>query len=219
MKKCTKCQIEKSLNEFSKDKQQKNGLSCWCKKCVNLKGKKWYVQNKEKHLKHAREYNKTWVQENREHIKEYGYNYRQNNKGKIRETEKIYKEKNQHVGRWRDLLKSTLKRFHRNKSADTQTLLGYSATQLKEHLDSQGMDWENDHIDHIIPLSWFKKNTPIYIVNNLRNLQPLSAKENLKKSNKFGSLKDFYYINEVEEFMKKDKLKNLQDRDIIGGII
>jgi hypothetical protein len=207
MKKCTKCQIEKSLNEFSKDKQQKNGLSCWCKKCVNLKGKKWYTQNKEKHLEYAREYNKTWVQENREHIKEYGHGYRQNNKEKIRETEKIYKEKNQHVGRWRDLLKSTLKRFHRDKSANTQTLLGYSATQLKEHLDSQGMDWENDHIDHIIPLSWFKKNTPIHIVNDLRNLQPLSAKENLKKSNKFGSLKDFYYINEVKEFIKKDKLK------------
>jgi hypothetical protein len=203
MKKCTKCKVKKPLTEFSKNKQQTDGLSCWCRECVSLKGKQWYAQNKEKHLKYAREYNKTWVQENREHIKEYGYEYRKNNKEKIRETEKIYREENKHVGRWRDILKSTLKRFHRNKTANTKTLLGYSATQLKEHLDKQGMDWNNDHIDHIIPLSWFKKDTPIHIVNDLRNLQPLSAKENLKKSNTFGEVDDLSYIHEVRKWLKK----------------
>jgi hypothetical protein len=213
MKKCTKCKVEKPLTEFSKNKQQTDGLSCWCRECVNLKQKQWYIQNKEKHLKYAREYNKTWFQENREHVKEYGYEYRKNNREKIRETERIYREENKHVGRWRDILKSTLKRFHRNKTANTKTLLGYSATQLKEHLDKQGMDWDNDHIDHIIPLSWFKKDTPIHIVNDLRNLQPLSAKENLKKSNTFGEVDDLSYIHEVRKWLKKKYIKTFNTKE------
>jgi hypothetical protein len=202
MKKCTKCSVEKLLNDFSKDKSKGDGFSSWCKECVNQKGKDWYLQNKEKHLEYAREYNKTWVQDNDEHIKKYGKEYRQNNKEKIRQTEKLYKEKNNHISRWRDILRSTLKRFHRGKTGSTQTLLGYSAQELKEHLDKQGMNWETDHIDHIIPLSWFKEDTPIHIVNDLRNLKPLSAQENLKKSNKFGFMKDCSYINDIEKYLK-----------------
>lgn len=213
MKKCTKCKIEKPLTEFNKDNQKKDGLSCWCKECINLKTRQWYIQNKEKHLKYAREYNKTWVQENRKHIKEYGYEYRKNNREKIRETERIYRGENKHVGRWRDILKSTLKRFQRNKTATTKTLLGYSATQLKEHLDKQGMDWDNDHIDHIIPLSWFKNDTPIHIVNDLRNLQPLSAKENLKKSNTFGEVDDLSYIHEVRKWLKKKYIETFKTKE------
>jgi hypothetical protein len=35
MKKCTKCDIEKPLNEFSKDTYKKTGLKSWCKICAN----------------------------------------------------------------------------------------------------------------------------------------------------------------------------------------
>jgi hypothetical protein len=202
MKKCTKCKETKQLNNFNKDKSRKDGLSCWCKECMHINIRNNYILNKEKKNKYSKEYNKKWTNENKDHIQEYGKLYRQQNKEKIKEREKIYKEKNKHISRWRDVLKSTLKRFHRNKTASTQTLLGYSAYQLKEHLDNQNMDWENDHIDHIIPLSWFKKNTPIHIVNDLKNLQPLSSKENLEKSNKLGIIKDHSYINDIEKYIK-----------------
>jgi hypothetical protein len=207
MKKCTKCKEEKQLTEFNKAKNQRNGLSPWCKECINQNGKDWYLKNKEKHMVYVLEYRKKWDKENKEHIKSYGKEYRQNNKDKIRQREKLYREKNNHVSRWRDILKSTLKRFHRGKTASTQTLLGYSAQELKEHLDKLGMNWDTDHIDHIIPLSWFKKSTPIHVVNDLRNLQPLFSEENLKKHNKFGDLKDISYINDVKKYIKKDKLK------------
>ena len=186
MKKCIKCQIKKQTSEFNKNKQSKDGLNCYCKQCVNYTSKEWYNKNKEKHLEYAREYNKTWIKENNEHVKEYGKEYRQNNKEKIRQTEKIYKEKKAHISRWRDLLKSTLKRFKRGKTATTQTLLGYSAQELKEHLDKLGMNWKTDHIDHIIPLSWFKEDTPIYIVNDLRNL---NHKETFK----------YLYVDQIKE--------------------
>jgi hypothetical protein len=209
MKKCAKCKIEKEKINFSKDKTKKDELSSWCKECVLIITKKYYINNKEKHLEYTRNYNKTWIKENKIHIKEYMDMYVQNNKDKIRQNEKIYKEKHYHISRWRDILKSTLKRFHRNKTSSTQTLLGYSAQELKEHLDKQNINWKLDHIDHIIPLSWFKKDTPPHIVNDLRNLRPLSVIENLKKSNKLGLEPNSLYINEIREFIKPDKLKLL----------
>lgn len=50
------------------------------------------------------------------------------------------------------------------------------------------MSWNNYgewHIDHIKPVSKFRNNTPVRIVNALCNLQPLWAKENLIKGASF----------------------------------
>ena len=49
------------------------------------------------------------------------------------------------------------------------------------------MNWENYgewHIDHIIPVSKFSKDTPMDVVNALDNLQPLWGIDNLKKGNR-----------------------------------
>ena len=51
------------------------------------------------------------------------------------------------------------------------------------------MSWENYgkdgwHIDHKIPLSSAKTDREIYELCHYTNLQPLWAKDNLKKSNK-----------------------------------
>ena len=35
MKTCTKCKIEKEFTEFSKDKNSKDNLKWFCKKCLN----------------------------------------------------------------------------------------------------------------------------------------------------------------------------------------
>src|SRR3990167_6527559 len=39
MKKCPKCKIYKNFNNFCKDISRIDGLSCWCKKCVDQKRK------------------------------------------------------------------------------------------------------------------------------------------------------------------------------------
>ena len=78
-------------------------------------------------------------------------------------------------------MKNTLKRLGKSKEAKTIDLLGYSAIQLKQHLESlftEGMSWDNYgewHIDHIKPVSLFDEDTPIHVVNDLSNLQPLWA--------------------------------------------
>lgn len=61
------------------------------------------------------------------------------------------------------------------KSGSALEMLGYSADDLKMHLESlftDDMTWDNYgwHIDHIKPLSHFDPNTDVKVVNSLENL-------------------------------------------------
>jgi predicted nucleic acid-binding Zn ribbon protein len=77
-------------------------------------------------------------------------------------------------------------------SQTTIHILGCDWETLKKHLENQfseGMSWDNQgrdgwHIDHIIPLSSAKTSDELYKLNHYTNLQPLWAKDNLKKSDK-----------------------------------
>ena len=166
------------------------------KDVISLKKKKYNKDNKEK----IADYQKKYRLENHDKLKEYDNKrnldperlakikeYRLSEKGKAqrRETRKksIYDV-------WRSVLHNSLKRLGKDKEGRTIDLLGYSAVELKEHIERQfteGMSWDNHgewHIDHIYPLSKFDDNTPINVVNSLDNLQPLWENDNLSKSNK-----------------------------------
>jgi hypothetical protein len=105
----------------------------------------------------------------------YKKTYNQINKNKRRE----YRLKNKHVGLWRSVLKSSLSRLNTKKESKTIDLLGYSALDLKNHLESlftEGMTWENHgewHVDHIKPVSSFKTTEHPSVVNALSNLRPI----------------------------------------------
>lgn len=86
MKKCTKCNIEKKLEEFSKCKAAKDGLSCQCKSCVKEYGKEYYKSNIEK----RREY----IKKNEDKIKEQRNRYEKENIEKIKERNKEYRKAN-----------------------------------------------------------------------------------------------------------------------------
>ena len=47
---CTKCNTNKLFSEFNKDKNTKNGLTYYCKECLNNIKKEYYLKNKEKIL-------------------------------------------------------------------------------------------------------------------------------------------------------------------------
>lgn len=179
MKKCSKCKIEKQLDQFGKNQG-------YCKECRKIVDSKKRFENKK--------YFQQWWVNNRDKKRQYHLND---------------KAKRYHVHRWRDLLSNTLKQLNTSKSTSTKKLLGYSAEQLKEHLDKQGIDWNKHHIDHKIPVSWFESNTPPHIVNDLRNLQPLSAEENQSKLNRFGSPTDSSYIDEIRIYIKEEYLDEL----------
>jgi hypothetical protein len=83
-----------------------------------------------------------------------------------------------------------LKNYSEKKKKHTMEYVGCDIHVLREHLQKQfndGMTWENQgewHIDHIIPLSSVKTEDELYKLCHYKNLQPLWAEDNLKKSNK-----------------------------------
>mgnify|MGYP003667219319 CR=1 FL=1 len=117
--------------------------------------------------------------------------YRRRNKDKFNEYTRNYVKKNKHMFAWRQILADTHKRLGTTKEFTTKKELGYSANELKKHLENlftDGMSWGNHgewHIDHIKPVSKFNKESKASLVNALSNLQPLWAKDNLSKSNTF----------------------------------
>ena len=216
-KKCRICDNIKEITQYHKKKGSPDGLRNECKECVKDIQKKYkeapgfkekqkeydknrYVELKNEILEHKKEY----YIENRENIlkqkAEYGDNpeNRQRNKDyiknyKVENRDKYYKyrRENPHIIAWRSVLYSTLKRLGTSKQGHTIDMLGYSALELKEHIEKlflPGMSWNNHgdwHIDHIRPVTDFSDTDNINEVCALNNLQPLWAFDNMSKSNKY----------------------------------
>lgn len=96
--------------------------------------------------------------------------------------------------RMRVFMRGCLKRLMTSKNGSrTEKLLGYSRFTLVSRIEFQfkdGMSWENYgewHIDHKKPISRFLTQgvTDPKIINALSNLQPLWAKDNLSKGDRF----------------------------------
>jgi hypothetical protein len=82
------------------------------------------------------------------------------------------------------------------KSGSTYELLGCTWQHLRWHIESQfdrKMNWENHgsywHLDHIRPLIAFDLCDPAQqrLAFHWKNLQPLKAKENLRKNSRIGT--------------------------------
>jgi len=89
-KTCTKCNVEKKVNEFGNNKSSKDGLSHSCKDCCNKKSKEWYKNNKE----YASKRNKLYNKKNHTKILKYTKQYRDKNKEKIKKANNKYYIKN-----------------------------------------------------------------------------------------------------------------------------
>ena len=91
----------------------------------------------------------------------------------------------------RSMISSYIKSNGIKKSKKSEEIIGCKFKDLKIHLElkfKDGMKWENYgmwHIDHIIPISYAKSEEEIYKLNHYTNLQPLWAKDNLSKGNRF----------------------------------
>jgi hypothetical protein len=90
--------------------------------------------------------------------------------------------------RYGHLVRSVLKSLGMSKRFTSSKILGYSPKQLREHLKSFP-DWQKIssgkwHIDHIFPIKAFLDFDvhDVQLINCLDNLQPLSAKANMKKN-------------------------------------
>lgn len=197
-KTCNKCGLSKELSNFIKRKTAKDGYGNTCKICTrnymisyyelnSLKlseyHKEYRIKNSDKNKEYQLIYNSTKKAKDkkREYYDKNIQYYRDIEKNEERKKYRYNYNKNSYTVKWRSFLRNSLKRLNKPKEGKTIELLGYSALDLKYHLESlftDGMTWDNYgewHIDHIKPISSFDKNTPIMVINMLNNLQPLWA--------------------------------------------
>lgn len=168
-KKCYRCQLIKSIIEFSKLKSSNDGFQNRCKKChnelnhnwklknptyfkkwseINIKRKQqgekqWYLKNIQRHKNNC----KNWRLNNVEHDKQIKKEWKLKNRNKINiHSMKIYYENINH--RIKHCCRTRIRLAIKNnqKAGHTVELLGCSIDQLKQHLESQfteNMSWDN----------------------------------------------------------------------------
>ena len=79
---------------------------------------------------------------------------------------------------------------------------GYTFKEFENHLINLG--WEKGfHIDHKIPITHFSPNTPIRLINDLRNIHPTKPIQNWIKGNRYQDNVDKDYYNEIKEYLVK----------------
>lgn len=186
-KKCSKCKEEKLLFEFIKDKSKKSGYKSQCKICVSNQHKIYRDNNRDEISKKRRKY----YLDNIDITKNKDRDYRLKNQDKLRQKRK---EKYQidSLHKLRVNLRRRINFYLKNKNSSSFNILGCSVDFLKSYIEERfdvGMSWENYgingwHLDHIVPLSSAKNKYDIIKLCHYSNLQPLWAKDNLKKGNK-----------------------------------
>lgn len=214
MKKCTKCQQHKPLQEFGKQSKNKDGLRYHCKLCCKIYRKQYYLATYEKNKETIKEKAKQYYYQNK-HKEEYKEKVRarvrrsyykhaekrkaarkrwmKENRDRIN-TRKKELYRTSEIYRLSEILRSRLLKALKTNQKKSKTLdyLGCSVDTLKNHLEKQfqdGMTWENQgqwHIDHIRPLSSFDltNESEIFEACHYSNLQPLWAEDNLRKGAK-----------------------------------
>lgn len=173
-KRCSGCKLEKPKSEFGPDKGRPDGLRPYCKKCKARESRIYRERNPEVSARASNE----WSKRNPDSIRLRNKRYREKPENRIHQSvsSRIY---------------AALKG---KRGAKTVDILGYSFSDLTEHLERQflpGMSWDNYgewHIDHIIPLSSFEIGGPddpnLKRAWSLTNLRPLWRLDNIRKNAK-----------------------------------
>lgn len=207
MKKCKECNIEKSLSEFYKHPQMKDGHLNTCKICHNKSSKK-YSENNTEYLKECkkkyREKNKEKIAEGKRKCfkaKEEQYRaqkaaYYQNNKEYIKAKAAKWRSDNKEYRnsryaneplynlkvKMRSRFSEVFSRMHIPKTGKTRDIIGCGWKDFKDHLENNPYNFkvggDGLDIDHIIPVSKAQTETELLKLNHYTNLQLLPYKYN-----------------------------------------
>lgn len=185
-KQCSMCNGIKLLNDFPNDsKRGYFNKKSYCKSC--------HLKMKDDYLKRNPQKRAKW---NREHKARYKDRYNQKFYDKLN-TDPAFKMTHS----LRVSLNKILKRRDIKKSTSVVRAIGCTQAEFVAHIESQFypnketgemMTWENHgvwgwHLDHIKPLCSFNLSDPkeVKLANHYTNLQPLWAKENIRKGGKY----------------------------------
>lgn len=204
IKQCRRCKSYfLNLNDFfMKVPSYRDGLSTLCKYCkreIRKPRESVYYHNKkinktERQRQADKERVLRWRLNNYDRYLSQSRNWEKNNRLRANLRSKEYARKNIPIKLRRIISSHIVKQIREQKnSRKWEEILGYTFKDLICHLEKQfvdGMSWGNHsrhgwHIDHIIPVSSFKINSPddpeFKKCWALENLQPLWAKDNLTK--------------------------------------
>lgn len=206
---CTKCGIEKTLNEFYPHAGCRFARGSACKSCESKRTKKWVKENPEKQQKRTRKWYKQnfekeqkrsqrWYQANLSRKRKTTQQWRKNNpeKCKIALRKSQAKRRSTLKGKLNSNIGCAISRSLKGNKNNRhwEDIVGYTLKQLKIHIEklfTKGMTWLNYgkwHIDHKTPISAFNFTKPEHRdflrCWALDNLQPLWAHGNLTKQDK-----------------------------------
>ena len=224
MKICSKCNTEKLLDYFYKNKNKIDGYNVWCKQCMSSQHKKLYA-DKSEHIKQKinsyyynnkdiiapklteyrnrlevknkqQQYIKEWVENNKNHYRQYQNEYARN------------RRKNDNTFRIIENLKLQIYHYLKKqvKNDKTEVLLGYT---YSDFLNRIGTLTDNQEIDHKIPVSWFIKGTPACIIWDLDNLHLTTKKYNRTKKNTFSDIININYYKKAHKWIIKSRLSKI----------
>ena len=203
--------IENAIFKHGWNGYSNHGCRCSvCKTGMTSYQKKWRSDNleeikaKDRKRNSARSaemktYLKQYYGEHRKEISENNREWVKNNRVRLNLAKKRYDEARCLIDGSYKMAKRLRTRIYKAlrgigaKSDHTLMLLGCSMDELKQHLEQhflEGMSWDNYgewHVDHIRPCSSFDLALPEQqrVCFNWKNLQPLWAKENLVKNDKW----------------------------------
>jgi len=140
-------------------------------------------------------YQKRYYEKNREDRAAYMKKYYRNNKEHMAATHAKYRKRRSEedpLFRFIDRLRSNISMAFksRGKHLSTEEIIGCNFNEAIQHIEGlflEGMSWGNLgewHIDHIVPISLAQTRDEAVKLCNIKNLQPLWAKDNLEKSDK-----------------------------------
>jgi hypothetical protein len=205
LKRCKKCDKEKKLEDFPKNKKMKDGCINTCKVCRKNHYSKYYKEyaiiNKEKLNDNKNKFKinnpdkikkaqKDYIEKNKENRKLW-YNQHRNNR---RKNDPLFKLKDN----IRCIIGCSIRTRGYNKKSKTYEILGCSYEDFMIYIEAQfdtWMNWDNHgkytgnynetwQYDHIIPISIGMSEDEIIKLNHYTNFRPLCSKLNLEKSNK-----------------------------------
>lgn len=177
MKTCCQCHTPKDESEFYRRASSKDKLSSYCKPCE----KGHQASYRASHKQERQQLNTNYYSKHRRRLCARQRKYKVN-RLKI---DPLFRLTETLRARVRNAMKG------QNKSQATMKLVGCSPDALRSHLRDRflpGMTWDNYglfgwHVDHIRPCSSFDLSDPKEQEKcfNYSNLQPLWAKDNIKK--------------------------------------
>lgn len=199
---CIKCNINRLVSDFYKDKGSSDGCYSYCKNCKKKLDKEYRDLNKDKIKISLKKYYNL----NKKEIMIQHKTYNSKNKNRINLNKNTWKKNkiiNDNLFKLQERLRTAIAFSFRvrgySKKTNTAKILGCTFEEFKIYLESKfepWMTWENRgkyngelnygwDIDHVIPLSSAKTEEDIISLNHHTNLQPLCSKYNrdIKRDN------------------------------------